>query len=92
MDVNSSGSSLTANFDTTDELSGSNGSQLVVSIVLMDAVCPPKFYPHAIEDVTTIHKTKTWNFHYSKGLKYYAFHKLNDDRPIPEDVYERWFM
>jgi len=42
-----SGWNLAANFDISHELSGSNDSQLVASVVRMEAVCRPKFYPPA---------------------------------------------
>jgi len=45
MDGNTSGWSLAANFDISHELSGSNDSYLVASIVRMEAVRRPKFYP-----------------------------------------------
>ena len=69
MDGISSGSCLTANFNTSDELSVSNDSQLVASIVRIEVAGPPKFYPPAKGHVTVIQKTKIWSFHYREGLK-----------------------
>jgi hypothetical protein len=42
-----SGWCLVANFDISHELSGSNGSYLVASVVRMEVVSRPKFYPPA---------------------------------------------